>query len=355
MKNYVELDKNLTVEKINDEEFKFYPYTKFKLEGFPWYEKDKKLYRLPVDLMSKLRESLVSLAKSSAGGCIRFKTNTKKLALKVTYEKRRISPGMPQVSDAGFDLYIKENGNWVFSDMFRPNIEDDILDMTRELPDDGKEREYALYFPLYSCPGTIELGFEPDASVNTEVGSRKIEKPILFYGSSITNGACVAKASGTYSATIARKLDAPLINMGFSGNAKGEPELAEAIADIDLAMFISEFDHNAATPEELEGLHENFIRIIRAKHPDMPIIIMSRPFFVERNREKTEAMMKVVKGTYQKLVDEGDTNVYFISGMDIFDMEDRYDYCIDGTHPTELGNRIMAEKILELIKNNNIF
>ena len=99
MGNYVELDKNFTVEKVNDEEFNFYPYTAFKLEGFPWYETDKKLYRLPLDVMSKIEGNIVTLAKSSAGGCIRFKSNTNKIALKVKYERRRHSPGMPQVSD----------------------------------------------------------------------------------------------------------------------------------------------------------------------------------------------------------------------------------------------------------------
>lgn len=354
MEKYSELDKNLTVDKINDEEFKFYPYTAFKLEGFPWYEKDRKLYRLPVEIMPKLRESLVNLAKSSAGGCIRFKSNTKKLALRVTYEKRRISPGMPQVSDAGFDLYKKEKGEWIFINIFRPNIEDDILSMTRETHTNGEETEFALYFPLYSCPDEISIGFDVDAAVSTGVEPRRIEKPILFYGSSVTNGACVAKPSGTYSATVARKLDSPLINMGYSGHAKGEQEIADAIADLDLAMFVSEFDHNAQTPEELEGLHSKFIGTIRAKNPHMPIILMTRPFFVECERQKTEAMLKVVRTTYDKMLAKGDKNVYFISGMDIFDMEDRYDYCIDGIHPTELGNRVMGIKLLELINNNDI-
>lgn len=355
LEKYREIDKNLMVDKINDEEFDFYPYTSFKLEGFPWYEKDKKLYRLPMDIMPKLSESMTNLSKASAGGCIRFKTNSKRLALKVTYEKRRISPGMPQVSDAGFDIYIKENGKWIFINMFRPEIADEELNMTRELFTDGEIHEFALYMPLYSCPDEINIGFEKGAVVSADVDKRRIEKPILFYGSSVTNGGCVAKASDTYSTYIARKLDAPLVNLGFSGNCRGEVEIAQAIADLDLSMFVSEFDHNIQTVEDVLEKHVRFIDIIREKNPNLPIIIMTRPFFVEYRREHTTMMMKAIKENYERMVTGGDKNVYFISGMDIFDMEDRYDYCIDGVHPTSAGNMIMGIKILELIEKNKIF
>ncbi len=352
---YVELDENFNVDKINDEEFKFYPYYVFKLEGFPWYEKDKKLYRLPMDIMPKLSKNISNLARSSAGGCIRFKTNSKKLALKVTYEKRRISPGMPQVSDAGFDLYVKKNGKWVFIHMFRPEIDHEELNMTRELFTDGQMSEFALYMPLYSCPDEIYIGFECDATVSEDVEKRKIEKPILFYGSSVTNGGCVAKPSDTYSAYVARNLDAPLVNMGYSGNCNGEEEIAEAIADLDLAMYVSEFDHNIKEPEVLKEKLGRFTSIIREKNPNLPILLMTRPYFVEYRREHTESMMRVVRGIYEDMISKGDKNVYFISGMDIFDMEDRYDYCIDGVHPTSAGNRLMGTKILEIIEKNKIF
>ena len=355
MSNYIELDKNFNVEKINDEEFNFYPYTAFKLEGFPWYETDKKLYRLPLDVMSKIEGNIVTLAKSSAGGCIRFKSNTNKIALKVTYERRRHSPGMPQVSDAGFDIYVKKGNEWVFINMFRPEIADEELNMTRELFSDGGMNEYALYFPLYSCPDEISIGFEVNSTVSADVDPRNIEKPILFYGSSVTNGGCVARAANTYSATVGRKLDAPIINMGYSGSCRGETEIAEAISKLDLAMFVSEFDHNMKAPEELYHKLTNFISIIRDKNPNLPIILMSRPFFVEYRREFTEQMLQIVKKVHNEMLQKGDKNIYFISGMDIFDMDDRYDYSIDGVHPTDLGNRVMGMKLVEFTKKNKIF
>lgn len=351
----VELDKNLMVDKIKDEEFDFYPYTAFKLEGFPWFQKDKKLYRLPKDIMPTLSESIVNLARSSAGGCVRFKTNSKKLALKATYEKRRISPGMSQVADAGFDLYIKENGKWIFINMFRPEIADEELNMTRDLFTDGEIHEFALYMPLYSCPDEINIGFEKGSVISAEVDKRCIEKPILFYGSSVTNGAIVTKPSDAYSVYVARKLDAPLVNMGYSGNCNGEEEIAEAIAALDLAMYVSEFDHNLKNPEGIAEKHVRFINIIREKNPNLPIIIMTRPFFMEHRREHTTMMMNAIKSNYERMVASGDKNVYFISGMDIFDMEDRYDYCIDGVHPTSSGNMVMGKKLIELIEKNKIF
>ena len=126
---------------------------------------------------------------------------------------------MPQVSDAGFDIYVKQGEEWIFINMFRPEIEDVELNMTRELFSDGEMREYAIYLPLYSCPEEINIGFEVNSTVSVDVDPRNIEKPILFYGSSVTNGGCVARAANTYSATVGRKLDAPIINMGYSGRS----------------------------------------------------------------------------------------------------------------------------------------
>ena len=107
--------------------------------------------------------------------------------------------------------------------------------------------------------------------------------------------------------------------------------------------------------EELYHKLTNFISIIRDKNPNLPIILMSRPFFVEYRREFTEQMLQIVKKVHDEILQKGDKNIYFISGMDIFDMDDRYDYSIDGVHPTDLGNRVMAMNLLELIEKNKIF
>lgn len=353
MNDVSKYDKNFRVEKINDDEFEFYPFTEFKLEGFPWYETDQKLYRLPVSIMPKLRESLVALSKSSAGGCIRFKSNSPKIAVKASYEARRCSPGMPQVSDAGFDLYFKADGKWFFEKIFRPEISDESLSMVQDVEASGEITEYMLNFPLYSCPADVQIGVVKGASISADVSARRIKKPILFYGSSITNGGCVSRPGTAYTAVVARTLDAELINMGYSGNAQGEPELAREIAKLDLGLFISEYDHNASV-EHLRESHSEFIRIIREAHRDLPILLMTRPYFNFKQQRETEERSSIIRATYERARSSGDKNIYFLNHMETFSMENRYDYSIDNVHPTDLGARTMAEAILKVIAEQKL-
>lgn len=106
-----------------------------------------------------------------------------------------------------------------------------------------------------------------------------IEKPIVFYGSSITQGGCASRPGNSYTHIICRWLDANMVNLGFSGNAKGEPEMAELISQIDMGALVMDYDHNAPDAEYLLNTHENFFKIIRSNHPYLPVIFVSKPDF----------------------------------------------------------------------------
>jgi len=212
----------------------------------------------------------------------------------------------------------------------------------------GGMRHYALYLPLYNGLKELLIGVAP--GVVLQQGRKpKITKPILFYGNSVTQGGCACKAGSSYTTILARRLDAPQINLGFSGNGKGEPLMAEYIASLPMSVFVMDYDHNAPTVEHLAATHEPFFKIIREKNPDLPVVMLSRcsfPFEPERSVPYRE----VIERTYNNAVAAGDQNVYFVNGQTLFGETDR-DLCtVDNAHPNELGFLRMANALEPLLR-----
>ena len=192
------------------------------------------------------------------------------------------------------------------------------------------------------------LGFLPDARV--EKGrTPRIEKPIVFYGSSITQGGCAAKVGSCYTTLLCRRLDAAQINLGFSGSGRGEENMARYIASLDMSAFVLDYDHNAPTVEHLEKTHEKFFNIVREAHPDLPIVMMSKPDF-DSNREGNALRRNVIARTYAHALEKGDKNVWFINGESFFGNHDRELCTVDGCHPTSLGFVRMADVVEAVLR-----
>lgn len=196
----------------------------------------------------------------------------------------------------------------------------------------------------------LEIEVDDNARVE-EAEPYTIQEPIIFYGSSITEGGCAPRPGTAYTSIVARWLDADYFNYGFSGRAKGEPVFAEFIASHpSISAFVYDYDHNAPTPEHLEMTHRKFFEIVRKAHPSIPVIILTRPDF-DWNPEDSIKRRAVIYDTYQTAVKNGDRNVYFIDGQSFFGMFGREECTIDGCHPTSLGFMRMAERVYLLLKD----
>ena len=153
--------------------------------------------------------------------------------------------------------------------------------------------------------------------------------------------------SNGYNSMISRWLDVDFYNFGFSGNAKGEPEIAEYINTIDKSIFVYDYDHNAPDVDYLEKTHEPFFQIIRKHDPQLPVLMMTRPNFYEGTDDAKRR--EVVRRTYENAVSAGDKNVWFLDGETFFGKEDRALCTLDGTHPNDLGFYRMAKTICPVI------
>ena len=192
---------------------------------------------------------------------------------------------------------------------------------------------------VYSCEIIVD-----ETATLEEPTPYKYSIPVVFYGSSITADGAASRAGNSYVALLSRWLDFDYINLGFPGSARGEAPVAEFISELEMSVFVYDYDHNARTPEELKDTHKPFFDIVRAAHPDVPIIMMTRPCGDE-DTEDNERRRRIVLETYHGALDAGDKNVYFVDGNGMLGEKDRHACTIDLIHPTDLGFMRMAEYI----------
>lgn len=350
------LDKNFIQYSAENVSFCLCDIPQWMLEGFPWQKENRQAFvRLPERIFPELseRKELIALSKQSGGGVLRFRTDSKALLLKGVYREVAVMPHMPLSGSAGFDIMLLENGKEHLLTNFKPDAlcmlnQQNEFAYSCELP--SGMHEYKIYFPLYAGIEKLQLGFTQNAKIETPT-AHKTALPILFYGSSITQGGCASRPSNCHCALTAKSIDAEQINLGFSGNAKGELCIAREIAKLSLSCFVMDYDHNAPTVEDLAQTHEPFFQTIREKQPDLPIVFVTRPYFEPgQNYAEVCERREIVLSTYTNALKQGDKRVYFADGMRFFDSIKSDCAFVDIFHPNDLGFYFMAEKIIPIVK-----
>ncbi|MCR5485193.1 MAG: SGNH/GDSL hydrolase family protein, partial [Clostridiales bacterium] len=296
--------------------------------------------RFPKEVAEKTNDGVVFHNCNTAGGRLRFATNSREIRLRAVYPTADyIFSNMSPISEKGFDLYVLGENGSVYRGSYVPpeKFGETAAFEASLLFDESKMRECTIFFPLYGGVDKVEIGLDDGAEIKKH-SPYKIKKPIVFYGSSITQGGCAGRPGNCYTSLISMKYDADIYNLGFSGSAKGETAAAEYIAGLDMSVFVMDYDHNAESPEKLESTHEPFFKIIRAAKPNLPVIFVSRPeFFKPINKgeaEDNERRRAIVRKTYENAVSAGDKNVAFVDGGTFADgMEDilKYSCTQDGT------------------------
>lgn len=347
MSSVSSVDKNLKVEtNIKKEGLKFYDIkeTPFKVYGVIY--EDGTYRRIPQKVACSVSKNVALLNRNTAGGRVRFKTDSSFVVIKSKGETGKL-PHMALVGVAGFDLYVEKVHTATF---MPPNDTTWGFESIAEFGREKKMREITINFPLYSCVEELYIGLDEKAALEAPK-EYTITKPVVFYGSSITQGGCASRPGTCYQGYVSRKFDCDYINLGFSGNAKAEDEIAEYIANLDMSLFVYDYDHNAPTVEHLEKTHERMFKIIREKNPDLPIIMMPRPKYDISVTEDLRA--QVIMKTYNNAKEAGDNNVYFISSKELCELcgdEGTVDRC----HPTDAGFLSMAKAVCDCIEKNKL-
>ena len=345
------IDKNFKIDQAEiKDDFKYYkvPAGPLSLYGVYFDEEADRFLRISDKRAANLNDAVIYLNKHTAGGRLKFSTNSKNFFLEAAWDGLDKMNHMPLSGSAAFTLLEEtENGVSLVANFIPDFSNEKGMKRSKGLPGD-KIRNYILYFPLYNDVRSLTVGFDQDAEVGAGKPYRDI-LPVLYYGSSITQGGCASRPDNSYQALISTWTNTDFINIGLSGNAKGEKEMAEYLATVPCSVFVYDYDHNATTPEHLAKTHYPFYRIFRDKNPNVPVIMVSRPNY-DSDPADSEARLKVIKSTFEKAVAEGDKLVRLVPGNELFGEKDRERFTVDGCHPTDTGFYKMAERIYKTLK-----
>jgi hypothetical protein len=325
---------------------------------FPFYgrihdEADNVYGRLPLAFEEISRAPVWKLGCNSAGIAVRFRTNSTSIHVKWESLFGVVMNHMAPTGIRGLDLYALEDGRWRYVSCARPSVEKItefriVGNMTSEY------REYILYLSLYDGLKSLEIGGDEGAVfTDPEIDSPKREKPIVFYGTSILQGGCVTRPGMAFTSIISRELDREVFNLGFSGNAKLDMEIAEYMAAVkDPGVFVLDYVPNC-TAEMIDADAEKFFRIIRDAHPDVPVIMIELPYYptkdYDRKRfQESKDRNAAQRRLYEKLRKAGEKKLLYIESGRLLD--GCKDATVDGVHYTDLGSVIHAEAILPVIR-----
>lgn len=288
----------------------------------------------------------------TAGGQIRFKTNSKFLELRLVLKNIEAMPWQTRCGAAGVDLYIGsgKDKQWFHTkaaSCFRNRINTSI-----NLPNfNGDDiKEITINLPLYSEVKKIDLGLDASALIDY-APDFEISNPIVFYGSSITQGCAAGRPGTSFPSLVSGFFNANYINLGFSSSAHGEPEMAYSISQIEMSAFVMEYDHNA-TLETLRNTHFHFYETVRKRHPSIPIIVLSRcSGGLSVSESETEKRKNIICNTVRKGEEALDRKLCFIDGNNIIPKDIRQNCFVDGVHPNDYGMNLIANAIIQKLEH----
>jgi len=344
MSDITKVDKNFVVKtKIDKDNIKFYDISEKPFKIYGVFKENGKYRRMPENIAKTMSEGVRILHTNTAGGRVRFISDSKYVAIHAVMSKLGKMPHFTFTGSIGFDLYVEDR----YIDTFVPpfNVQDGFESVIEF--DSKEKREITINFPLYSGVSDLYIGLEETAGLE-EAKPYKNTKPIVYYGSSITQGGCASRPGMSYQSIVSRRFGYDYINLGFSGSACAEDEMIEFIKGLDMSVFVLDYDHNASTTEHLKNTHEKMFKAIREKQPNLPVIMMPRPTFYLTDEEKVR--LNVIKNTYNNAVTSGDKNVYFIDNIALTKLCGN-EGTVDGCHPTDFGFASMAEAVCVVLKN----
>jgi lysophospholipase L1-like esterase len=323
------------------------------VEGQGWRDTKAPFDRLPARAKGVVRAAVWNLSRHSAGMHVRFVTDATALHARWAVTSPRLEQWhMASTGTSGLDLYVKtEKGEWRWLAVSRVAAQTNNVALVTNLP--PGRREYLLYLPLYNGTQFVEIGVPRGATVTPAgpwgPGDRR---PILFYGTSILHGACASRPGMVHSAILGRRFHRPTINLGFSGNGKMEPELADLLAELDPAVYVLDCLPNMTAKEVTERV-EPFVKKLRAAHPKTPIVLVedrsyADSFLIQSKRERNETSRAALRAAYAQLKKAGVKGLHYIEGEQL--LGDDGEGTVDSSHPNDLGFMRQADAFAKVLK-----
>ncbi len=323
-----------------------------RIEGQAWANTKAPFDRLPAKAEGIVRDPVWNLSRHSAGIAARFVTDAVQIDVRWTLKQERLAlPQMAATGVSGIDLYIRDRGRWRWLATARPTkFPTNEWSLVKEMT--GGRHEYMLYLPLYNGVESVEIGLSEGATFTPGPARPAGVRPVLVYGTSIVQGGCAARPGMAYPAIVGRKLDWPMINLGFSGNGRSEPEVVRLLAELDPAVFVLDSLPNLS-PELVAERVGPFVDTLRKSRPTRPIVLVENVVyqnadFIASRRESYQGKNAALRKIYGERIAAGDQNLYYIRAEEL--LGDDGEGTVDGTHPTDLGFLRMSEAVVRVVQ-----
>ena len=322
--------------------------TPFRICGLAWFKKDRLYRRMPMSLSTPLPPAVEALSWNLAGGQVRFRTDSTDLSVRVTLRGLHSMDHITATGQCGLDCYIGEPGKTLYCSTTR--FDRSCISYSAALfKNFSREwRTVTLNLPLYQGMEELEIGLDPAAKIKSPPA---FDRPgrVIFYGTSVTQGGCANRPGMAATNILSRQFNVEFINLGFSGSGRGEPDVARIVASIpDPLVIVLDYEANAG----LAGIRQTlnpFIDILRAAHPRVPIVVMSRTNAAissyHQGSRKADAQARAFqRRTVTLRQRQGDRRIEFIDGSRLMG-KDPLECMVDGSHPTDLGFYRIAENL----------
>jgi hypothetical protein len=323
----------------------WYDLSALPIQGKGWSAADTKAFydRLPAKAEKLVRKPVWDLSRNSAGMCADFVTNASELHARWTLTSGNLAmPHITATGQSGLDLYVRFDGKWRFLVSGKPTKQTNQVRLVTGLP--AGQHEYRLYLPLYNGVTSVVWGIPKKATLAPETLDPK-QKPIVYYGTSIALGGCANRPGMAHISILGRRLGVPMINLGFSGNGKMEPEMSELLAELNPAVYVLDCCPNM-TPEEVTERVEPFVKKLRQARPDCPILLVEEPtfcnaYFIAVQMDEHRARRAAYRAAFDRLKSAGIENLHYQPGDLLYGSDD--EATVDGVHPTDLGFMRIAD------------
>lgn len=332
--------------------FVWYDAAAIGIEGKGWSDTDGHYTRLPENAKGVISEDIWNLGKHSAGLYVRFATDSNTILARWKLTGSGLSMfHMTSIGVSGLDLYMRDGDKWREIGIGRPlkfPTNEDVL--ASGLKTGGKMNEYVLYLPLYNGVESLEIGVAAGTKMAKGTAWPAGMKPIVIYGTSIVQGACATRPGLAHTNILQRRLNRPVINLGFSGGARLESEMADLLCQIDAAVYVLDPVPNSHV-QLINERFENFVTKIHNAHPKTPIIVCesicfpNTDYLAEQGTFKDNAALKSV---YERLQSKGIKTMYYLKRNDYIGTDG--EAFVDLVHPNDLGFMRMADALEPILR-----
>lgn len=305
--------------------------------------------RLPARAQQTVRPEVWNLAQHSAGLEIRFASDAREISARWTVRNPGLAMDhMPATGVSGLDLYVEHEGAWRWLGIGRPTQSPtNQVRLIGDIPAQGL-RPFRLYLPLYNGLESLQLGV-PQGAILAPAAAERM-RPVVVYGTSIVQGGCASRPGMAYPAILGRQLGVPMINLGFSGNGRAEPEVASLVAELDASVFVLDPLPNLSA-ELVQERIPPFVAALRARHPRTPIVLVGNITYLQRVLHPAGSgpgdKNAVLRPIAERLM-AADPLIFHVPGESLYG--DDNEATVDGVHATDLGFTRMAAAIRPVLE-----